>query len=137
MSEGIFAHMVKEAGLSQLIEADSCGTGIWHIGEAPHRGTQRVLAQAGIDYRHRARQLTAADIHEADYLIAMDSDNLRAIQRLGRTDAEVGLLLDYAKGVEESDVPDPYYTDRFDEIYELVEAGCRGLLEHIRRKEGL
>lgn len=137
MAEGVFAHLVKQAGLSHMIEVDSCGTGSWHIGESPHRGTQRMLAQAGIDYRHHARQLSHADLQEADYLIAMDSENLRAIQRFGRTDAKVGLLLDYAKGVEASDVPDPYYTDRFEEVYELVEAGCRGLLEHIRRTEGL
>ena len=137
MAEGVFRHLVKQAKLENIIEVDSCGTGSWHIGESPHVGTQKVLATHHIEYYHRARQLCAADLSNADYLIAMDSDNLHDIKRQGSVHGEVGLLLDYAKGVEESDVPDPYYTGQFNEVYNLVEAGCKGLLEHIRHKEGI
>lgn len=137
MADGVLRHLIHEAGLDSKIVVDSCGTGAWHIGEAPHNGTQKVLTKNGITYRHKARQLCAADFEEADYLIAMDSDNLRDIQRTGHTDAEVALLLDFAKGIEEADVPDPYYTGRFDEVYDLIKAGCEGLLEHILQKEGL
>jgi protein-tyrosine phosphatase len=137
MAEGVFKHLVKEAGLQDKIHVDSCGTGGWHIGEAPHVGTQKVLAKHGVDYQHQARQLHQVDFDEADYLIAMDSDNLRDIMRTGSSGAEVAKLLDFAKGIEEADVPDPYYTGRFDEVYELVLAGSKGLLAHIRQKEGI
>jgi protein-tyrosine phosphatase len=137
MAEGVFKHLVKQAGLEDKISIDSCGTGGWHIGEAPHVGTQKVLAKHGIDYRHQARQLHSVDYDEANYLIAMDSDNLRDIMRAGTGGAEVAKLLDYAKGIEEADVPDPYYTGRFDEVYDLVLAGSKGLLAHIRHKEGI
>src|SRR5437762_1508755 len=85
MAEGVFRHLVKEAGLQDKIEVDSCGTGSWHIGEPAHSGTQRVLAKHGMDYKHEARQLCNADLTDADYLVAMDSDNLRGIRRLGAT----------------------------------------------------
>lgn len=137
MAEAVFRHLVDQAGLSDRIMVDSCGTGGWHVGEPPHRGTQQVLAQHGIQYAHQARQLCAADLHDADYLIAMDSENLRGIRRIGHTNAELGLLLDYARGEETVEVPDPYNTGRFDEVYNLVLKGSRGLLAHIRQKHGL
>lgn len=136
MAEGVFQHMVEQAGLSDRIQVDSCGTGHWHIGEEPHFGTQRTLARHGIPYKHRARQLCAADLTEAEYLIAMDSENLSSLRRVGPSKAHVALLLDFAKEVETVDVPDPYYNGRFDEVYDLVVRGCQGLLAHIREKEG-
>ena len=137
MAEAIFKDMVDNAGLADEIVVDSVGTGNWHVGERPHPGTQEVLRAHSISFDHRARQIQASDLQGADYLIAMDRSNLADIRRLGPTDAEVGLLLDYAEGVDETDVPDPYYSGGFDRVYRLVEAGCRGLLQHIREKEGI
>lgn len=137
MAEAVFQDMVNKAGLSDEIIVDSVGTGSWHVGEPPHRGTQQVLKEHGIQFDHRAQQLAANDLKTADYLIAMDRDNLSSIRRIGSTEAETGLLLDYANNVNEVDVPDPYYSGGFDHVYRLVEAGCRGLLEHIRQQEGI
>lgn len=137
MAEAVFQEMVNKAGLSDQIIVDSAGTGSWHVGEHPHRGTQQVLKEHGITFDHRAQQIAVSDLRTADYLIAMDRDNLSSIRRMGSTQAEIGLLLDYADNVNEVDVPDPYYSGGFDRVYRLVEAGCRGLLEHIRQKEGI
>lgn len=137
MAEGVFRDMVRKAGLEGEIEVDSAGTSAWHIGEYPHPGTDAVLHQHGIRNNHKARQLGRDDLHDADYLIAMDRENLDGIRRLGPSDGEVALLLDYAPGVEETEVPDPYYGGGFDTVYELVEAGSRALLAHIRQREGL
>ena len=137
MAEAVFSDMVEKAGLSDQIDIDSCGTGSWHVGEAPHRGTQQVLRKHDISYSHRARQIDNSDLAEADYLVAMDRSNLSDVQRMGDTDADLRLLLDYADSVDEKDVPDPYYTGGFDTVYRLVEAGCEGLLAHIREQEGI
>ena len=123
--------------MKNQIAVDSCGTSRWHVGEKPHRGTQKILRQHGIDYTHRARQLTVSDFTSADYLIAMDSENLHALHHHQTGSAEIGLLLDYADNVKERDVPDPYYAGGFDYVYELIEAGCRGLLAHIRETESI
>src|SRR5688572_19455916 len=137
MAEAVFADMVNKAGLSDQITVDSVGTGHWHVGGPAHEGTQKVLRAHGINFEHVVRQIDASDLRDADYLIAMDHKNLADIRRLGPTDAVVSLLLDYADGVDETEVPDPYYTGEFDYVYELVVAGCQGLLDHIREKEGI
>lgn len=137
MAEGVFRDMVQKAGLDEEIEVDSAGTSSWHVGEYPHPGTDAILHQHGIRNNHRSRQINQNDLRDADYLIAMDRENLEGIRRLGPTNAEVTLLLDYAPNVEEISVPDPYYGGGFDYVYELVEAGSRALLDHIRQQKGL
>jgi protein-tyrosine phosphatase len=138
MAEAVFCHMVAQAGLAGRVEADSAGTGAWHVGEAPHHGTRRVLREKGIDYAHAARQVREADFADFDYLIALDRGHLAELRALARREgAELALLMDFAPAANARDVPDPYYNGRFAEAYELIEQGCRGLLEHIARKEGL
>ncbi len=137
MAEAIFRDMVNRQGLSDKISVDSTGTSSYHVGERPHRGTRKVLKEHGIEYDHRARQFTHRDLGDADYVIAMDNSNFNAVKRMGRSNAEVKRLLDFAEGVNFTDVPDPYYEGGFDRVYNLVEAGCNGLLAHIREKEGI
>jgi protein-tyrosine phosphatase len=138
MAEAVFAHLVAQAGLSERIEVDSAGTGAWHVGEPPHHGTRRVLRERGIDYNHRARVVAASDFADFDYIAALDSENLADLRALARgNDTHILRLLDYAPAAQVRDVPDPYYNGRFDEVYELVEQGGRGLLERIISEQGL
>jgi protein-tyrosine phosphatase len=138
MAEAVFHHMVAQAGLSDRIEADSAGTGAWHIGQQPHHGTRRMLRELGIEYTHAARQVRDADFTDFDYLIALDRGHLSELRHLARSaGAELALLMDFAPGAQTRDVPDPYYDGRFAEVYTLVEQGCRGLLEHIVKAERL
>ncbi len=140
MAEAVFRHLVQQEGLADRFEIESGGTGGWHVGEPPHWGTLRELKERGIDLGgKRARQITAWDVESADYVVAMDRSNLRALQRYSgrnRLDGKVHLLLDFAGEVGVQDVPDPYYEGNFDYVYELVEAGCWGLLAYIRETEG-
>lgn len=137
MAEAVFQHLVEQAGLTDKISVDSCGTGGWHAGEPPHPGTRKVLENHAVPYLHQARQISQLDLTGADYLIAMDQDNLQDIRNLGPARGETALLLSYAPQLEIREVPDPYYTNRFEEVYQMVDAGCRGLLAHIRQKEDL
>ena len=138
MAEGVFQNMVDQAGLSAEFSVDSCGTSSWHVGEKAHAGTRKILKRHGIDYEGRSRQINVDDLEGADYLIAMDTSNLNGINRLATTKGETALLLPtYAPETGVTDVPDPYYTGRFDETYRLVEAGCKGLLDTIKKQHGL
>ncbi len=139
MAEAVFQHMVDEAGLSDSITIDSAGTGSWHIGEQAHSGTRNILRQHGISYTGRARQITRGDFAQFDYILAMDGENLAALQRLMPADspAVVRRFLDFAEGESARDVPDPYYNNRFEEVYRLVKAGAEGLLKHIRAEHHL
>lgn len=137
MAEAVFMQRVRQAGLEAHIEADSAGTGHWHLGEPPHRGTLRALRSHGIDCDHRARLVTEADLAEADYVIAMDGANLVDLEALGPSCARLARLLDFAASTALRDVPDPYYSGGFDAVYALVDAATDGLLAHIRREHGL
>lgn len=147
MAEAVFAQLVARAGLSDRIQADSAGTSSYHEGEAPHIGTMTVLRKRGIPYAHFSRPLSAGDMRNFDYLIALDSGHLTRLQSLvaaemaaspeGTHRPTVGLLLDYAPETGVRDMPDPYFTGGFDEVYDLVLAGCNGLLAKIREEQPL
>lgn len=133
MAEAIFRQMVDEAGLSEVIVVDSAGTGSWHVGEKAHPGTRRVLAEHGIVYNGRARQITVQDVAEEEtYLIALDHSNLQDLQQRFGPHKRLYRLLDFAAETQERDVPDPYYSGNFDYVYQLIVDGCRGLLTAIR-----
>ncbi len=139
MAEAVFRRHVTDAGLAAHFLIDSAGTGSWHVGEPPHHGTLAILSRRGVDPgNQRARQITRSDFDRFDYIVAMDHENLAALQRLRRDSrAQISLLLAHAPDVSVREVPDPYYTGGFDLVFDLVDAGCRGLLAHIREREGI
>jgi len=133
MAEAIFRHKVEQAGLETRILCDSAGTGGWHAGELPHRGTQQILQQHGIDFSSiRARQLTRADLGAFDYLLTMDSANLRDVRRLGEPVGTLRPVLEFAPALGYTEVPDPWYDGNFALTYQLLDAACDGLLDHLR-----
>jgi protein-tyrosine phosphatase len=137
MAEAVFQHLVDQAGLSEQISADSAGTGGWHVGESPHRGTQRILKEKGIVYSGRARQVDWDDLEEETYVIAMDQSNVDQLYRRFGDHPRIHRLLEFATEHDEENVPDPYYSGNFSHVYDLVEDGCRGLLAHVRDAEGI
>ena len=140
MAEAVFRHKVREAGLADRIEADSAGTGSWHIGKPPHQGTIDVLTRRRIDYSGIiARQVSKNDLDKFDYIVAMDENNVKNLRSLGgdSDNGKIVRLLDFVPEQPLRDVPDPYYTGNFDEVYELVDQGCEKLLAYIKEREGL
>lgn len=139
MAEAVFRHLVSEAGISERFAIDSAGTGNWHTGNPPHHGTRRILDQYGISYEGlKARQVAQDDFAQFDYIIAMDNQNERDLKALARqADARIVKLLDLVPESQLKEVPDPYYTGNFEEVYGLVQQGCRALLELIRREKAL
>jgi protein-tyrosine phosphatase len=136
MAEAVFRHLVKSAGLTHQIDVESAGTGDWHAGEPPHKGTVTILKRNQIEIGgKRARQISRTDLDEFDYIIAMDNENVRELYVMfGR---QVPRLLEFAAQASILDVPDPYYDGNFDEVFRLVQSGCAGLLAFIRQQEGL
>jgi protein-tyrosine phosphatase len=140
MAEAIFEHLLKEADLSDQIQIDSAGTSAVNTGQPAHRGTQDILLRHGIVYEGSSRKVTLTDLHQADYVVAMDADNVFNLQAMlpnSALDGKIHLLLDFAPLVPSREVPDPIYDGRFEYVYDLIEAGCRGLLDHIRAEHEL
>ncbi|KAA6447765.1 low molecular weight protein-tyrosine-phosphatase [Bacillus swezeyi] len=140
MAEAVFNDMLKKTGLGDQIQADSAGTGNWHVGKPPHEGTRTLLAEKKISCEGLyARQISKKDLEEFDYIIAMDAENAGNIRSLAgnQNKAVIRRLLDDVNDCHTEDVPDPYYTGNFEEVYELVAEGCRQLLTDIKKEHNL
>ncbi len=136
MAEYVMKYLIIQEGLSDEFYIDSAATSREEIGNGVHRGTRDKLKEVGIPCGdHRARQMTIRDYEEFDYIIGMDTWNIRNIMRIIGTDAKrkVSMLLDYTDrgGM---DIADPWYTGNFDKTYEDVLEGCSGLLKFLREK---
>ena len=133
MAEMVLKHLVRERGLADLFYIDSAATSREEIGNGVHYGTRRKLAEVGIPCEdHRARQVTKKDYEKFDYLIVMDSNNVRNLNRIigGDPDGKVYKLLDFTERPGAS-IADPWYTGNFDETYRDVLEGCEGFLKKV------
>lgn len=134
MAEGVFRKLVADAGLADAIRIDSAGTGDWHVGERPDRRAIAEAAKHGIDITGlRARLVRPDDFETFDHVLAMDRDNLAALQRIvPRGGARPELFLRYAAAPNGTDVPDPYRVGGFDAVFAMIEDGAAGLLHALR-----
>lgn len=139
MAEYVMKYLVKSYKIADDFFIDSAATSTEEIGNPVHPGTRRKLKEVGIPCGdHRARQLKKSDYEKYDYLIGMDSWNIRNILRIignGDPDGKVSRLLDFTDRVGE-DIADPWYTGNFDATYRDVREGCEGLLNQIM-EEGI
>ncbi|MFJ4690866.1 low molecular weight protein-tyrosine-phosphatase [Streptomyces sp. NPDC088766] len=137
MAEAVFRAHVAKAGLEDLVEVDSAGTGDWHVGEEADPRTVSVLKENGYAVEHTARMFERSWFARLDLVIALDAGHLGALRRLAPTGEDarkVRLLRAYDPAAADLDVPDPYYGDResFEECLQMVEEASVGLLAAVR-----
>lgn len=135
MVEFVFKDMVAKAGLGDCFYIKSAATSREEIGNDTHYGTKRKLDEVGIPYtKRKARQVTKQDYIDFDYLIIMDQENRRGLNRIinGDPEGKVFKLLDFA-GLDR-DIADPWYTGNFDDTYDDIVLGCEALLQKLALK---
>lgn len=134
LSESVFTYKVKQLGLESQFVIDSFATSTEEIGNPPHRGTVNKLKEMGIPVvPHRAKQITQKDYDEFDYIIGMDSANIRNLNRMLKGDPEGKIYKLLSFSGSGRDIADPWYTGDFDATYRDVIEGCEGFLEYLRR----
>ena len=142
-AQGVMQQMVDDAGVASQFSIDSAGIGGWHVGQLADPRMRAHARQRGYELTHRARQFDAHnDFDSFDMIVTMDDDNYRQIVGMARTESDkqkVVKMADYLtfhRGV--TAVPDPYYGgDRdFEYALDLIEDGCRGLLQRLSDKNG-
>lgn len=136
MAEYVLKDMVNKKGVKGDFIINSSATSYEEIGNPVHKGTKNKLYEMGIPCgNHKAIRLTKEDYNYYDYIIAMDSNNLRNIDRIIGTDSQnkVYLLLDFTDRKGES-IADPWYTGNFDTTYNDIDEGCRGFMDFIINK---
>ncbi|MBC7203853.1 MAG: low molecular weight phosphotyrosine protein phosphatase [Pusillimonas sp.] len=138
-AEGVFRLMIEEAGLSGLVGVDSAATHGFHVGEPPDARAQAAARKRGYDISQCvARQVTADDFREFDFILVMDWENLSALQqqcpRVYRH--KLMLLMRFANEYEEATIADPYYggPDGFNKVLDYLEDACQGVLEVVRKR---
>jgi protein-tyrosine phosphatase len=138
-AEGVMRALVQRAGLEDEIELESAGTGSWHAGSPPDARAAAVARARGMPLDGAARQVRPEDFVRFDLLLAMDRANARELLALAGDEeqrAKVRLLREFdpgSDGTDDLDVPDPYYgaAGGFEEVFDLVQAACEGLLERL------
>jgi len=134
LAEAAFRAEAERIGLD--VEIDSAGIGNWHTGELPDQRAQAVAKRHGIDIgTYRARQVTRQDFKHFTHIIALDRQNLAALQSMRPADAtaKLSLLLDCVKGRKGAVVADPYYGDDadFEVTWSDVTEGAKALAQQI------
>lgn len=133
MAEFLFKDMVKKRGIADDFMIASSATSREEIGNPVHHGTKKKLGELGISVSGKyAVQLTKKDYDMYDYIIAMDSNNIRNIYRIIGDDSleKVFLLLDFAGRSGES-IADPWYTGDFDLTYADIKSGLDGFMKYL------
>lgn len=133
-AEAVLRAKAAQRGLA--LEIDSAGTGDWHSGEPPYGPMQKAALARGYDLSAlRARQVARADFDSFDWILAMDSQNLKDLSRLappGKAE-RLSLFTDYG-GTPDDHVPDPYYTRDFEGTLDLIETCAEGFLNRLQSR---
>ena len=135
MAQIVFENKLKEFGFEYDFEVDSAGTEgyneMCHAGI--HRGTKEILTRKGIPFsEHYSRKIQKKDYEYFDYIIAMDSENIKDIEIIVGTDREnkIKRLLDYTNNPR--NIKDPWYTGNFEETYDDIVEGCDAFLRNLK-----
>lgn len=136
MAQSVMWDLICKKGLSSSFHVDSAATSREEIGNGVHYGTKNILREKGVPcIEHYARQMVKSEYNEYDYILVMDSNNVRNIMRIigSDSDKKVYKLLEFAGSSR--DIADPWYTGNFETTYNDVVEGCSALLEHIIKND--
>lgn len=136
LAEGIFLSKISEAGRQHLFDADSCGTGNYHIGQLPDIRTRRNAEVHGVVLTHRCRQIVPEDLDLFDLILPMDQNNLQGINSLRNAEKhqhKIKLMRTFDPDADRIDVPDPYRgtAEDFQQVFEILDRSIAGLIRHL------
>jgi len=133
LAAGILQHKANQAKLDWVVE--STGTSNYHIGDPPHKLSQKVALLNGVDISNqRASRFKKEDMPGFDRIYVMDSDNYAEVKRMSGNlwDAsKTALILDELYPGEDMDVPDPWFgTEKgYHEVYDMLDRACERIIE--------
>jgi protein-tyrosine phosphatase len=143
MAEFVMKDIVNKQGMAECFHIESSATHtdeIWNgVGSPVYPPARAKLREHGIGTddnelgvsAKRARLTSRTDYDKFDFIIGMDSANMRNLNGLfgGDPDKKVFKMLDFAG--RSGDVADPWYTGNFDATWVDVSEGCHGLFRQI------
>ena len=134
MAEFIMKQKVEERGIEEDFYIESCATSSEEIGNPVYPPAKQVLQRRGINCSaKRARKITKGDYERFDYIVCMDSNNLRNLKLMFPNDngKKISKILSFT-GIDR-DVADPWYSGDFSATEEDVCIGCEAILKYIEK----
>lgn len=154
-AEAVMKNILRGRNVSDKFMVDSCGTGggspDWymedgfshHVGAPPDVRMSYAANQRGISVDTQSRPLCKEDLERFDYIVAMDSDNVEAIETarahwgVDEPKANIILLTEHCQdeSFRGQPVPDPYYSRQksFDYALDMIQDACAGLVDHLNQ----
>lgn len=139
-AHGVMEDVVAAHGMGDRVEIDSAGTYGGHAGDLPDPRMRTAASRRGYTLTHRARKFREEDFLQFDKIIVMDDMNYENVTRLAPERAYLSKVYRFVEFCrhhpEWSYVPDPYYEGRegFELVLDLLEDGCEGLIEEIKKE---
>lgn len=140
-AQGILKQLLESELLDGVVEVDSAGTHVFQAGHRPDPRSQKTALQSGIDLSGlRARMVRPDDFARYDYILAMDENNLRHLEKNcpGEFRYKLSLILEFAPELGMREVPDPYFGNLsgFERVFEMLETASRGLVQQLHKDTG-
>lgn len=133
IAEGVLRHKLLEKKLEGIVA--SAGTSDWHQGDAPHRSSQKVCRQNGVDISRQKSQAFVREMFtEYDLIFAMDSNNYKDLMQMTNSQEDqtkIKLFSSLIPNFEPQDIPDPYYGDfsGYEHVYKMIDELCEQLID--------
>jgi protein-tyrosine phosphatase len=139
LAEAIFKAKISQRNLEHLVEADSCATSNYHIGDFPDPRTIANAKKNGVSINHRVRQLSSNDLIRYDFIIAMDKSNYKNILAVdgARTHLhKIALMRSFEKEQNDQEVPDPYYGGEreFQNVFEILNRSVEYFISFLEKE---
>lgn len=141
MAQALFENELKKLSLNDKIISDSCGTGHWHVGEPPDERALEILSANNIEFEHLGRALSVKDFTAFHYILGMDQQNMRDINKIKpkHSTAKIFLFRDFDNASADINVPDPYWggNDGFKNVFNIIERTNKTFLNFIIKEHKL
>lgn len=136
LAEGILAKQAAENGFA--IEVESAGTSAHMPGCAPHKYSQRIAAENGVDISgQQCRQFVAEDFDRFDKIFVMDESNYRNVRKIAGekwNQHKVDFLMNLVTPNCNQDIPDPWYgnLDGYSKVFDMIDKACKNLVRNLK-----
>lgn len=133
MAEGLMKKRLKELNLSESIHVESRATSSYEIGQPPHPKTNAILKREGALLTGKtAKRITQIDFEQFDYIIGMDMENVQDLkEKAGTHKDKIYLFRDMGSSIKGLEVPDPYYSGKYEETFNLINTSLDHWIHHL------
>ena len=139
-AEAVMQALVKQQGMEKEIFCDSAGTLDYHRGKPADARMQKYARLRGYELNSISRPFEYDDFELFDWIITMDEDNYQQIKWFDQSNNyadKIRRMTEFCNTAQVSEVPDPYYGGKqgFENVLDLLEDACQGLLEFVTLKK--